>query len=154
MDKIIAVLLEKPEFPIFLALPLMFLAGIVVALRLFLVAVKEAIGIIVFLRSFYKSKLHGNLSIMLHAALDWPELPRRSFRPVSLWNALIALGLMAGALLFFGYYVVVALSMIFTASGFVHPASHYVIAPLFMLLCIVSSRSFAIAGTKRWYGIR
>jgi hypothetical protein len=154
LENIIAILLEKPEFPKFLAFPLMFVAGVLVILRLSSGVGTEVVQVIARLWPLYRNKLHDDLALMLHAALDWPELPRRSLRPVSLWNALIAFGLMAGALLFFGYYVAVALNMIFIAPGATHPASHYVIAPLFMLLCIASSRSFAIAGVKQWYGIR
>ncbi|TWF57178.1 hypothetical protein [Neorhizobium alkalisoli] len=154
MDKIIAVLLEKPEFPQYLALPLMFLAALVTGLALISIAARQIFRMAVILWTLYRDNLHDDIMLALHAALDWPELSRRSLRPVSLGNALRASGLFTLAIVFFGCFLWLALAMIFSPPGAARPLVLYGIALLSMLLCVMFSRNFAITGTKHWYGIR
>lgn len=70
MDKIIAVLLESPEFPQYLALPLMFLAALVTGLALISIAARQIFRMGVILWTLYRDSLHDDIMLAMHAALD------------------------------------------------------------------------------------
>jgi hypothetical protein len=98
--------------------------------------------------------LHDDLVIALRGALDWPEIDRWTFRPRSIVDGIVAIALAVTSITCFGGWLAVGVAVICRDPHQFHPAQHYVIASLFMVISITCSRAFMIAAVKRWHRIR